>query len=93
MALLTLAILFSIKYSNAQVSIWQMNYVYAILVDLLVCPTAGLIMTFAILKYLSPEKFRVLEPLLDYNLCLLLRTLKWVPLLSKREVAIISIIK
>lgn len=87
-ALFALAMLFSIKYSNDQVFAWLMNFVKAILIDLLVCPIAGLIIAFVLLKYTPPGKFNFLENFLGYNLCLLLRTLKWVPPRTKKEVTI-----
>ena len=80
--MLTVSIFFSTKYSNDQVSSWLMNYGKAILIDLILCPIAGFIMTFVFLKYTPTGKFNFLEHFLDYNLCLLLRTLKWVPLLE-----------
>ena len=49
-ALSAVSITFSIKYSNDQVSAWLMNYIKAVLIELILCPIAGLIMTLVILK-------------------------------------------
>lgn len=87
-ALLTISATFSINYSNDKISIWKINYIQAILIDLLLCPIASLMMTFVLLKFKPPGKFNFLEGLLDYNLCLLLRTLKWVPPSTRKAVLI-----